>query len=115
MRQRRAVTRVTARDYRKASRKEKGRVLSTLVKQTKLNRVYAGWLLRTWGKKVWLRIDGQLVRVVTGRKTYPSGVPGSAEFGRALLADLARWAACGSQRCPANRRSDDEGPLPVAK
>jgi hypothetical protein len=66
MRQRRAVTRVTARDYRKASRKEKGRILSTLVKQTKLNRVYAGWLLRTWGKKVWVRIDGQLVRVVVG-------------------------------------------------
>ena len=66
MRQRRAVTRVTAREYRKASKKEKGRILSTLVKQTKLNRVYAGWLLRTWGKKVWFTIDGQPVGVVVG-------------------------------------------------
>ena len=66
MRQRRAVTRVTARDYRKASRKEKGRILSTLVKQTKLNRAYAGWLLRTWGKKVWFMIDGKPVRLVVG-------------------------------------------------
>ena len=66
MRQRRAVTRVTAREYRKASKKEKGRILSTLVKQTKLNRVYAGWLLRTWGKKVWFTIDGQPVRLVVG-------------------------------------------------
>jgi hypothetical protein len=64
MRQRRAVTRVTAREYRKASKKEKGRILSTLVKQTKLNRVYAGWLLRTWGKKVWFTIGGQPVRLV---------------------------------------------------
>ena len=66
MRQRRAVTRVTAQNYRKASRKEKGRILSTLVKQTKLNRVYAGWLLRTWGKKVWFTIDGKPVRLVVG-------------------------------------------------
>jgi len=66
MRQRRAVTRVTAREYRKASKKEKGRILSTLVKQTKLNRVYAGWLLRTWGKKIWFTIDGQPVRLVVG-------------------------------------------------
>jgi len=57
---------VTAREYRKASKKEKGRILSTLVKQTKLNRVYAGWLLRTWGKKVWFTIDGQPVGVVVG-------------------------------------------------
>ena len=66
MRQRRAVTRVTAREYQRASKKEKGRILSTLVKQTKLNRVYAGWLLRTWGKKVWFRIDGKPVRLVIG-------------------------------------------------
>ena len=66
MRQRRAVTSVTAREYRKASKIEKGRILSTLVKQTKLNRVYAGWLLRAWGKKVWFTIDGQPVRLVVG-------------------------------------------------
>ena len=66
MRQRRAVTRVTAREYQRASKKEKGRILSTLVKQTKLNRVYAGWLLRTWGKKVWFTIDGKPVRLVVG-------------------------------------------------
>jgi len=66
MRQRRAVTSVTAREYRKASKIEKGRILSTLGKQTKLNRVYAGWLLRTWGKKVWVTIDGQPVRLVVG-------------------------------------------------
>jgi len=66
MRQRRAVTSVTAREYRKASKIEKGRILSTLVKQTKLNRVYAGWLLRAWGKKVWFTIDGKPVRLVVG-------------------------------------------------
>jgi hypothetical protein len=66
MRQRQAVTRVTAREYRNASRKEKGRILTTLVKQTKLNRVYAGWLLRTWGRKVWFTIDGQPTRLVVG-------------------------------------------------
>jgi hypothetical protein len=57
---------VTAREHRKASKIEKGRILSTLVKQTKLNRVYAGWLLRAWGKKVWFTVDGQPVRLVVG-------------------------------------------------
>jgi hypothetical protein len=47
MGQRRAVTSVTAREYRKASKIEKERILPTLVKQTKLNRVYAGRLLLT--------------------------------------------------------------------
>jgi hypothetical protein len=57
---------VTAQEYRRASKKEKGRILSTLVKQTKLNRVYAGWLLRSWGKKVWITLDGKPVRLVVG-------------------------------------------------
>jgi hypothetical protein len=46
MKQRRAVPRVTARDYQHVSKKEKGRILSTFVKQTKLKRKYAAWLLR---------------------------------------------------------------------
>ena len=37
-----------------------------MVKQTKLNRVYAGWLLRTWGKKVLFTLDGKPVLLVVG-------------------------------------------------
>lgn len=36
MKQRRAVSRVTAREYQRASKKEKGRILTTFIKQTKL-------------------------------------------------------------------------------
>lgn len=66
MKQRQAATRVTARKYQRASKEEKGRILSTLVKQTKRNRVYAVWLLRSWEQKTWFTIDGQPVRLVVG-------------------------------------------------
>jgi hypothetical protein len=57
---------VTAQEYQHASKKEKGRILSTFIKQTKLNRVYAAWLLRHWGKKIWVSIDGQPYRLIIG-------------------------------------------------
>ena len=66
MRQRRTVSAVTSREYQRASKSEKGRILQTFTRQTKLNRVYAAWLLRNWGKKVWCRVDGKPVRIIVG-------------------------------------------------
>ena len=90
MRQRQAVTRVTAQEYRKASKKEKGRILSTLVKQTKLNRVYAGWLLRTWGKKCWFTIDGQPVRLVVAASRKRRVLPRPRLYGRPVAEALKK-------------------------
>jgi hypothetical protein len=66
MAQRRVVTKKLAQEYRGADRQGKGRVLDTLVKLTGYNRCYAAWLLRHWGRKYWVKIDGKLVRLVVG-------------------------------------------------
>jgi hypothetical protein len=66
MRQRRKVSAVTSREYQRASKSDKGRILQTFTRQTKLNRVYAAWLLRNWGKNVWCRVDGKPVRIIVG-------------------------------------------------
>jgi hypothetical protein len=66
MAQRRVVTRKLAQEYRGADRQGKGKVLDTLVKLTGYNRCYAAWLLRHWGRRYWVSIDGKLVRLVVG-------------------------------------------------
>jgi hypothetical protein len=55
MSQRRAVAGATAAGYRRASKKEKGNILSQFVELTKYSRQYGARLLRQHGKKVWLR------------------------------------------------------------
>jgi hypothetical protein len=57
MSERRAVTKEYAARYRKASRKEKARMLTDLVGSTDYNRVYASWLLRGHGKRVLVKPD----------------------------------------------------------
>lgn len=66
MAQRRALTKKLAQGYRGADRKGKAEVLDTLVKLNGYNRCYAGWLLRHWGRKYLVRIDGQMVQLVVG-------------------------------------------------
>jgi hypothetical protein len=66
MAQRRAVTKKLAQQYRGADRKTKGQILDTLVEVTGYNRCYAGWLLRHWGRKYLVKIDGQMVELVVG-------------------------------------------------
>jgi len=66
MRQRRKVSAVTSREYQRASKSEKGRILQTFTRQTKLNRVYAAWLLRNWGREVRCKVDGKPVRIIVG-------------------------------------------------
>jgi hypothetical protein len=66
MGQRRAVTKKLAQEYRGADRKGKAEVLDTLVKLNGYNRCYAGWLLRHWGRKYLMKIDGKMVRLVVG-------------------------------------------------
>jgi hypothetical protein len=66
MAQRRAVTQKLAQEYRGANRRAKGKLLDTLVKLTGYNRCYAAWLLRHWGRKYLMKIDGQMVQLVVG-------------------------------------------------
>jgi hypothetical protein len=67
MAQRRAVTKKLAQKYRGANRKARGQILDTLVELNQYNRCYAGWLLRHWGRKYLVKIDGKMVQLVVGQ------------------------------------------------
>ena len=64
MGQRKGVTVALAKRYRGASKKEKGRILDTLVGLTGLNRCYVSWVLRHYGKRYLMKIDGQMVELI---------------------------------------------------
>ena len=66
MRERKAVSKQTAVRFRKSGGKQKGKILDEFVEITGYNRKYAGWILRNWGKKRYIRLEGQLIEVVIG-------------------------------------------------
>ena len=67
MEHKKAITDEMAKRYKKASKKQKGRILDELVELTKYNRKYASWVLSNSGKEIFTRIDGELVRVKVGK------------------------------------------------
>jgi len=64
MGQRRPVTAKLAQEYRGADRKTKGRILGTLVGVAGYNRRCAPWLLRDWGRRYLVKIEGEVMRFV---------------------------------------------------
>ena len=66
MRERKAVIKQTAARYRRSSKKQKAKILYEFIEITGYNRKYAGWILRNWGKKRYIRVDGHLIEVVIG-------------------------------------------------
>jgi hypothetical protein len=74
MHERIALTDKYAKEYQKATKKEKGKILDTLCKTTGYNRKYAMHLLSNWGTIKLIRIDGKLIKLKAGnkgRKPYP--------------------------------------------
>ncbi len=90
MDQRRAVSGVTAQEYRRASRRRKGEILALLVHQTQLNRVYLGWLLRSWGKEVAVWANGKPIRFVVGAVRPPRARRRRRRYGRAVAEPLRK-------------------------
>lgn len=68
MGQRKAVTREMANRYRRASKRQKAAMLDQFVKLHGCTRHHAGWVLRMWGKTVFERRDGELVKIVVGQR-----------------------------------------------
>ena len=68
MGQRKALTREMAARYRGASRPQKKAMLDEFVELHGCTRHHAGWLLRMWGKTVFERRDGELVKIVVGQR-----------------------------------------------
>lgn len=74
MHERIALTDKYSKEYQKATKKEKGKILDTLCNATGYNRKYALHLLSNWGKVKLIRIDGKLIKLKAGnkkRKPYP--------------------------------------------
>jgi hypothetical protein len=112
MRQRRKVSAVTSREYQRASKSEKARILQTFTRQTKLNRVYAAWLLRNWGKKVWCRVDGKPVRIIVGANVKRRVATRPRVYGHAVAEAVKKlWyifdCMCGKRLAVALRTSLD--------
>ncbi len=68
MGQRKAVTREMANRYRRASKRQKAAMVDEFVELHGCTRQHAGWLLRMWGKTVFERRDGELVKIVVGQR-----------------------------------------------
>ncbi len=69
MNEKKAVAREVAKRYQKASKKQKGIILKEFIALTEYHRTYASWLLRNFGRKVFLRLNGkENIKVVGGIK-----------------------------------------------
>ncbi|HEB10553.1 MAG TPA: hypothetical protein ENI06_04970, partial [Spirochaetales bacterium] len=80
MRERKAVIKQTAARYRRSSKKQKAKILDEFVETTGYNRRYAGWILRNWCKKRYIRLDGQLIEVVMRSDIGVEAVKGAPEI-----------------------------------
>ncbi|MCK4836041.1 MAG: transposase, partial [Candidatus Aminicenantes bacterium] len=74
MRSRQEVSKEYAKGYRKASKGSKTEILNSFIELTGYNRCYASYILRHWGKKVFMRgVDGERLVVIgefVKRKRY---------------------------------------------
>lgn len=68
MGERKSVTRETVREYRRATRRRKGKLLDQVARLNGWTRHHAGWMLRWWGHAVYCWQDGQRVKIVVGRR-----------------------------------------------
>ncbi len=59
LRERKAAVREVSKRYQKASRKEKGKILDEFVKLTGYTRCYSSYVLRSFGKKIKININGK--------------------------------------------------------
>ncbi|MBU1626707.1 hypothetical protein KKB18_04990 [bacterium] len=68
MMEKKSLTREVTRRYKKASKKEKGVILDEFTASTGYNRSYASHILSNWGKRLIIRLRGEVVAVVIGEQ-----------------------------------------------
>ena len=85
MGQKRAVTNKLAKSYRGAGKNKKSEILDTLVQVTGYNRCYASWLLRHWGRKYLVKIDGQMVELRVGMVKKRKTAPRPRQYGQPVV------------------------------
>ncbi|MGC8691148.1 MAG: transposase, partial [Caldisericum sp.] len=70
LKEKKAVIREESRLYKKATKKEKGKILDEFVKLTGYSRCYASYVLRTYGKKVIVELENGKRNVFVGDDLY---------------------------------------------
>lgn len=80
MKERKIFTKVLCERYRRATKRDKGKILDELVETTEYNRCYARWVLRNHGRRVYVapavRVEGDLKKRPhrSRRRTYGTDV-----------------------------------------
>mgnify|MGYP005633840609 FL=1 len=90
MNERKALTAQTAARYRRSTKKEKGRILDEFVAATDHTRKYSSWLLRNWGKKTIVRLDGELLELVVGQRRKKQRKPRERTYDQEVFAPLKK-------------------------
>ncbi len=90
MKEKKSLTRETARRYRKASKKAKRGILDEFSENTKYNRKYAIHLLSNWGKEKLRHVDGKPVRFIVGTPPKPRKRHGRYRYGQAVQEAVRR-------------------------
>lgn len=90
MQEKKSVTRVTARRYRRAGKEGKQKILDEFVQTTKYNRKYAIHLLATWGKKKLRMLDGKPVKFIVGRPAKRKKRAGKRIYDEPVCAALTK-------------------------
>jgi len=108
MKEKQAVTKQVSRRYRKARKKEKGKILDEFVETTRYTRKYASWILRMWGRKRYVRIDGELIEVIVGRARKRKRKKRACKYDTAVFEALRKvWylfdCLCGKRLAPVLR------------
>ena len=86
--EKRALIRKHAARYRKSTKKQKGKILDEFVHSTDYSRKYASWILRNWGKKRIVFLDGELVELVVGHSRKKRRKPREKIYDEAVFEAL---------------------------
>lgn len=96
-----------ATSYKRASKKEKGRIINKILDLIKYNRSYLRLLLRSYGRKIWLNSKGEEIIIVVGKRRGLSKPIRERNriYGKEVLETLKKiWAimnfACGKRLQP---------------
>ena len=95
IRERRAVSKETARRYQRVKKKEKGEILDEFVLLTGYGRWYASWVLRNWGRRVLVNPSGSRPVVFQGERNHSVRKKKNRIYGKEVLAALKQvWLIC---------------------
>lgn len=105
MKSRQALTNETAKRYRRASKKDKTRILDEFIANTGYNRKYALHILTNWDKTRLARMDGQVIQLKTGKSKKRKKRFGKTTYGVEVVRSLCIiwgffWHPCGKLLAP---------------